>query len=262
MKKKLLIILSIVALISAIIPTAVVQANAAGPLDHVVVTPAEIYMLVNTTQQFKVQGKDVNNKAIEDLTYSWQIVAGGGNISNTGLFTAGNVAGTYANTIKVTVTQGALSRIEYASVIIVIAPGTLDHVVITPQKATIGKGGTQQFTAQGQDVHNLPITGLTYAWSVVAGGGTISNAGLFIAGTVQDIYPDTVKVTTSQNSFTVTAKATVVVKGEKDKSNFTPPGWSKGKKTGWHGSNTPPGWTKEKHNKQNNNQDADEENDD
>lgn len=30
----------------------------------------------------------------------------------------------------------------------------------------------------------------------------------------------------------------------------TPPGWSKGKKTGWHGSKYPPGWTKWDTNKQ------------
>lgn len=245
MKKKLLIILSTLALISAIIPLTVVQANEAVSLDHVVVKPAEVYMLVNTTQQFKALGQDVNNQTIEDLTYTWEVVAGGGTISNSGLFTAGNVAGTFTNTIKVTATQGTVLKIGYASVIIVTAPGVLDHVVITPQKATIGKGGEQQFTAQGQDIHNLSITGLTYTWTVVAGGGTISPAGLFTAGTTQGTYTDTINVSTTQNAITVTAKATVIVNGKNNQSEFTPPGWSK-----------------EKNNQQHNNHDANNENDD
>lgn len=52
-----------------------------------------------TTRQFLAQGKD---SAGYDFAFSptWSVVAGGGTISSTGLFTAGTTPGVYANTIK------------------------------------------------------------------------------------------------------------------------------------------------------------------
>ena len=68
----------------------------------------------------------------------------------------------------------------------------LDHITVTPPEATLDPGATQQFTAQAYDSLGDPIAGLDYTWSVVNGGGTIDENGLFTAGTVASEYPDTI----------------------------------------------------------------------
>ena len=53
-------------------------------------------------------------------------------------------------------------------------------------------GGTQQFTATGYDADGNPIPNINFTWSVLHGGGTIDNNGLFTAGTVAGLYADTI----------------------------------------------------------------------
>ena len=121
--------------------------------------------------------------------------------------------------------------------------GPLDHVVMSPTSANISVGGTQQFTAQGQDSNNVTIQGLTYDWYVVAGGGTIDEAGLFKAGNITGTFTNTIQVIAAQEGVTATAYVSVVVTSATPAVKpALPPGWSKGKKNGWEGD-TPPGWS-------------------
>jgi hypothetical protein len=69
---------------------------------------------------------------------------------------------------------------------------SLDYIVVSPAGATLAPEATQSFTAQAYDGLGDPIPGLDYAWSVVNGGGTIDDNGLFTAGTTAGVYPDTV----------------------------------------------------------------------
>src|ERR1035437_10822530 len=68
----------------------------AAPLASIVVTPSGS-LAVNTTHQFVAVGKDANGNVVT-ITPVWSVVASGGTISSTGLFTAGAVAGTFTNT--------------------------------------------------------------------------------------------------------------------------------------------------------------------
>lgn len=70
--------------------------------------------------------------------------------------------------------------------------GPLDHIVVTPASATLAVGGSRQFTARGYDADHYPIPQLTFTWSVVNGGGTISPQGLFTAGATAGLFPSTV----------------------------------------------------------------------
>jgi hypothetical protein len=83
----------------------------------------------------------------------------------------------------------------------------ITSLTIAPTSATLAVNGTQQFTVVTKDGRGTIITGTTPTWSVVAGGGTITSAGLFTAGTVAGTYTNTVAVTCSG----VTAFATVIV---------------------------------------------------
>lgn len=125
-------------------------------------------------------------------------------------------------------------------------PGTLDHAAISPGAAAVPAGGTQQFTATGRDSENTAVDGVTYTWAVVAGGGTISDTGLFTAGGTAGTYTNTIQVTAVKGDITKTAYATVTVTAQSGNGPRVPPGWSQGKKTGWNGGDTPPGWSKGK----------------
>jgi len=120
----------------------------------------------------------------------------------------------------------------------------LDNVVISPVTATVPVGGTKQFTAVGRDANNVTVDNVSYTWAVVAGGGTINSTGLFTAGNTPGTYPNTVQVTAVKDGIVRTANATVIIKAVGKKEFHEPPGWSHGKKTGWHNEGKPPAWLK------------------
>lgn len=213
MKKKIIGILVALALLGVLVfQVAPALADAAGPLDHVVIAPASATLLPGGVQQFTAQGYDSANIAISGLQYFWLVVAGGGTINTTGLFTAGSTPGTFANTVEVVTVKGDAVKTAYASITVNATAGPLDHVAITPASATVVVGGTKQFTAQGYDGANIAITGLTYTWSIVASGGNIDpTTGLFTAGTTAGVYANTVHVSTTQNAVERTALASVTV---------------------------------------------------
>lgn len=215
MKKKIIGILIAVALLGvAAFQVAPALADTAGSLDHVVLTPSGATLLPGGTQQFTAQGYDVSNAAVAGVTYFW--MAGTGSVTSTGpntaTYTAVTAPGVYPTAMEVIAVQGSTAKTAYASVTVTATAGPLDHVVITPASATVVVGATQQFTAQGYDASNVAISGLTYTWSVIASGGSIGiTTGLFQAGTITGIYPNTVQVSTSQGFITKTATASVTV---------------------------------------------------
>ncbi|MHB1862020.1 MAG: ice-binding family protein, partial [Gemmatimonadaceae bacterium] len=171
-----------------------------GPLATIVVTPTPVLMGSGTTQLFIAVGKDAGGNIVQ-FTPTWSIVAGGGTIDGTGTFTAGGTAGTYANTV-----QASNAGIKGTATVIV-TPGPLASITLTPNPVTLNVGAAQQFTAVGKDVTGNVVP-MTPVWSLVAGGGTINGAGLFTAGTTPGTYTNTVKVTSGSISSTATVLVT------------------------------------------------------
>jgi hypothetical protein len=85
----------------------------AGPLATITVTPNPVFMPTNSTQQFVAVGRDASNNVFL-ITPVWAVVNFGGTISNSGLFTSGNAAGFFPNTIQAT--SGAISGTATVSV--------------------------------------------------------------------------------------------------------------------------------------------------
>lgn len=52
--------------------------------------------------------------------------------------------------------------------------GALDHITVSPSSASVYKGSSKTFSAQGYDSDNIPVVGLTYTWSVTGGIGYVS----------------------------------------------------------------------------------------
>ena len=173
--------------------------SAPGSLASLAVTPNPVVLAVNATQQFTATGADFAGTAVT-VAPTWSVVAGGGSISPTGLFTAGAAVGTFSSTVKAT--SGALSAVATVTVI----AGPLATITVTPNPVTLQTGATQQYTAVGKDAAGNVVT-FTPTWSVVANGGSINGAGLFTAGTVTGTYANTVQA----SSIGIIGTATVTV---------------------------------------------------
>jgi hypothetical protein len=154
-------------------------------------------LAITATQQFTAVGKDINGKVVATTSPTWSVVAGGGTISSTGLFTAGLLAGTFTSTVKAT------SGIWSAFANVVVTAGSLATIVISPDSANLRANASQQFMAVSKDAAGN-VVAITPTWSVVAGGGTISPTGLFTAGLLAGTFTNTVRATSGSVSGNVT----------------------------------------------------------
>lgn len=174
--------------------------NATGPgaLASITVVP-DVTLPIGGVQQFTATGFDANGDVVA-ITPVWSVAGGGGTISTTGLFTAGNTLGVFTNTVQAT--NGTIS----GTATVTVVAGALATITVTPNPDTLATLATQQFTAVGRDALNN-IVAITPVWSVTNGGGTIGVNGLFTAGNVAGTFTNTVRAT----SGTVFGTATVVI---------------------------------------------------
>lgn len=136
--------------------------------------------------QFSATVTDANGHTIA-VTPTWSVVNGGGSITSDGLFTAGDTAGTFANTVVAT--SGSASS---ASTVIVTA-GALASITVTPETVTVAVGATQHFVAVGKDSHGNVVDISDRIWSV-SSGGTIDTSGTFTAGETPGSFPGAIHV--------------------------------------------------------------------
>ncbi|MFH0981126.1 MAG: ice-binding family protein, partial [Planctomycetota bacterium] len=181
--------------------------NPAGPgaLATIAVTPNPATLAINGTQQFTAVGKDAGGNVVA-ITPTWSVVASGGAIKTTGMFTAGTVPGTFTNTVKAT--SGSIS----GTATVTVTTGSLATIAVTPNPAILPANAPQQFTAVGNDAGGN-VVAIAPTWSVVAGGGAISNTGLFTAGAVAGTFTNTVKATSGSISGTATVTVNVSTGG-------------------------------------------------
>jgi hypothetical protein len=170
-----------------------------GALASISIVPNPVTLAVTATQQFVAVGKDAGGNIVQ-FTPTWTVVAGGGTIAQTGMFTAGNTAGTFTNTVQVS----SLGLTAFATVNVTIGP--LASITVTPNPATLIVGAVQQFTATGRDAGGNAVA-LAAVWTVAAGGGTIDGGGRFTAGNTPGTFTNTIVAT----SGTLTGRATVIV---------------------------------------------------
>jgi hypothetical protein len=143
--------------------------------------------VIATTTSLSVLGNDDNGES--NLTYTWATMgtppasvtfsANGTNAAKATIATF-TKAGSYS--FQVTVTdQGGKTATSTASVTV---NQTFTSIVLSPSSATLNPSATQQYTAKARDQFAADLsTQPAFTWSV-SGGGTISESGLFTAGTV------------------------------------------------------------------------------
>jgi hypothetical protein len=142
--------------------------------------------------------------------YSWKVISSiGSTITTAGVYTAGSIPSGTSATDTVTVTDTANGNITDSAVVTVIPKPTVCTVNISPQSATVDCGNTVQFSATTTGTGcATPV----YQWSVTSTiGSTISQSGLYKAGTNQTggNVTDRVRVTDTANNKSATADVTV-----------------------------------------------------
>jgi hypothetical protein len=170
----------------------------AGPLATIVVSPNPDTLAIAGTQQFVAVGKDSAGNVVAFVP-TWSVVSNGGTITSGGLFTAGTVSGTFANTV-----QASSSGIK-GNATVTVNPGVAVSLAVTPNPVTLGAGAAQQFNAVGTDANGNSVV-VTPVWSVDSAGGAINASGLFTAGAALGKF-NTIKAT----SGALTGRATITV---------------------------------------------------
>jgi outer membrane protein OmpA-like peptidoglycan-associated protein len=174
-------------------------------LASILVSP-DTSVVAHSSQQFTAQGRDARGDPFA-ITPKWSVVANGGAINDAGLFTAGPTTGTFLNTVKAT--DGNISG--SASVKVTAPPPVLATIIVTPAGPdSLLATTTRQYLAQGKDSAGNNYVFLP-TWSIVSGGGTITPAGLFTAGSVPGVYTNTIKASSGgvagYTTVTVTSSA-------------------------------------------------------
>lgn len=185
-------------------------------LTTVTIAPAAVILEEGATQQFSAQAYDQYNDPIASgVTYSWAVTnSNAGNISSSGLFTTGDTPGYYSSVVRVTAQHSSATRYGYASV--TVSDSTPDivlmSVTLSPTATILDQGAIQQFSATSYDQFGQVITsGVAYSWSVVNGGGSINQNGLFTAGYTEGTFLNTVQIQASRGGVDRYAYATVMV---------------------------------------------------
>jgi len=164
------------------------------------VSPSTVTVPSGTTLPFGAQVTGTNNTAV-----TWTVEEpGGGSITTGGLYTAPNVSSNGTYHVRAT-SQADSSKFGRATV--TVTPGVPPIVVsVSPNPATVGSGGTQQFVAQVTGTSNTAVT-----WTVEEpGGGSITTGGLYTAPNVSSNATYHVRATSQADSSKL-GRATVTV---------------------------------------------------
>jgi hypothetical protein len=242
-----------------------------GILDHITVTPADVTLAPGATRQFTAQGYDINNVAITGLNYVWSVTTGAGTITGTGIntmqFTAGSNIGTFTNAIQASATQNSVNETGYANVVIstnnVPPPKLNANVLMKMFNGYLKSFGFDNFLGGQWQVKNgtaidmiKVIPGVVQTASdtlltIIPNGQTATSTFTLTSDTI--IQPkksalaadDKVVIVTVNDQTRLVVKITQVNTeqmppglrkqgDDKREGKDTPPGWSKGNKTGWN----------------------------
>ena len=191
--------------------TATFQVTVApGPLDHVVISPASATVEVAKSQVFAVSPRDQFDNEIPGLTASFTVDSKAGQIDKGGNFSAGTKTGQYVAAIKAEVSQGNATKTS--GVNIILTPGPLAKVTVSPATAQFDIGATQQYAVEVVDQFGNLEPDAKVTWSTQQGTGDVSDKGLFTAATKAGTYSDAVKATVTLGSQSQNAGASITIK--------------------------------------------------
>ncbi|MFH1858797.1 MAG: DUF11 domain-containing protein [Patescibacteria group bacterium] len=188
-------------------------------------------MSSNATQQFISKASDQYNYDIATgPAYVWDVpeATAGTIASSTGLFTAGSIAGTYTDTIKVTGTYASSTKIAYASVTITGGGGPAGAPSLSITKSAdpdesviLMPGDIITYTLSYKNIGNAQATGVIITDNIPAGTTYVANSGGSLASsTVSFDIGTLVSNASSSTSFQIKVNGQVTDKGPKPEVNY------------------------------------------
>jgi hypothetical protein len=169
-----------------------------GALASILVTP-NASIATGTSEQMIAVGLDADGRVVT-IAPVWSVAQSGGTINTAGMFTSGVVTGLFTNTIVATV-GGVSGRTS-----VTVTPGALASISIVATPFTLAVGATQTITAVGKDAGGNVVV-FTPTWTILAGGGTLTQAGLLTAGSTVGTFNNTIQASNSG----LTALGTLIV---------------------------------------------------
>jgi hypothetical protein len=177
----------------------ITEPGVAPTLAQVIVKPSSYSLSVGGTKQFRAYGR---NTLGDSVPVQAAFSATGGSISNTGVYTAGQTAGTYR------VIASASGLADTAAVTLASTAPTLTGVVLKPISYSMTTGTNKQFS-----VYGLNSLGDSVAVQVTfsATGGTITSGGLYTAGSTAGSYRVIARTSTLADTAAVTLASPPVI---------------------------------------------------
>jgi parallel beta-helix repeat protein len=131
--------------------TATLQVSA-GPIDHIVLSPASATIAAGGSQGYTAQGFDSVGNPVGDVTAFTTF-----SISPNGTCVGATCTATTAGAHTVTGNDGGMT----STAALTVNPGPLDHLALTPATATVAAGTGQAYTAQGRDQYDNSLGDVT-----------------------------------------------------------------------------------------------------
>ena len=144
-----------------------------GPLSRIVVEPRLAELDVGGSHAFAARALDWFGNEIKGASFEWSVPAVVGEFDDSGVFTAGTLAGSFTGELRAT--HGEVYR--SASMNLVICPGPLDRVTIAPEAVVVEAGGVHQFTPIALDRYGNEVTDVSFVWTLSGPIGVIDAKG-------------------------------------------------------------------------------------
>lgn len=165
----------------------------------ITVTPSAANLQTGQTQNFTAAATLSDGTTQANPIVTW--TATGGTITSAGAYTAGGSTGTFQ--VKAT-SAGGLSG---TSSVTIGAP-TITGITVAPKTATLVRGQARTFVATATLSNGGTQANPTVTWS--AGGGTITSAGAYTAGTTLGTFRVIARNRNGSNAHADTAIVTIV----------------------------------------------------
>ncbi len=163
---------------------------------------------VQDTAIYGVLGFDRFGNPRASTPVTWQALAGG-TLASSSTFSATLLAGTAAGTFPSAISaRSTINPNIVGSAGLIVRPGPLVRLSLTPANATIPPNGAQKFTVLGFDSFSNTITATGAVWMANPAAGVIDGAGQFTATGAVGTYVNA--VTATRGSITASASATLI----------------------------------------------------
>ena len=180
-----------------------------GPLEQVLLSPRTATLGIGESQKFSVQTVDAYGNPIPNTRLTWDAAQAVGVLTDDGILTAGTLADTFDQGVKVTVVRGSISTGATASV--TVNPGPLNTVSI-PSVVEVAAGITEQLEAIATDQYGNRLDHAEVTWTMTnSDAGSITPSGNLTAGAVVGSFQSVTQARAKQGDLITIAVSSVTV---------------------------------------------------